>query len=629
VCGIFGYVQDGVRCENEPSLDVAIASLRHRGPDGEGTFVSRGGEVACGLAHTRLAIIDLSPSGHQPMSTPDARYTITYNGEIYNYRDVRAELEILGERFVSTSDTEVILLAFRRWGASSLQKLRGMFAFAIWDARDRCLFLARDRLGVKPLYYCHSSKSFVFASELRTLLAVGAAGRRLCESGLESYLTFGSVAEPQTMLRDVELLPAGCYAEIRGGDFIVRRFWEPPLRVEASVSFGDAAEEVREVLLKSVALRMIADVPVGIFLSGGMDSSAIVALASRASRRPLETFTMSFDEERFDEAPFAADVAKRFGCNHHVVAMSEARARAEIDEAMAALDQPSADGTNSYFVSKATRAAGQTVALSGIGGDEIFAGYATFRRFQMIMRAEAVLPRAATKILRAGSRLDGKGARAKLLRAAAVLDAGGDPYCTYVALREFFTRGERGRLLSLSSSASRGEPPEFFRRTSAWVRGPSSDVVAAYAVFELTNYLRNTLLRDTDAMGMAHGLEVREPLLDHVLVERLLSLSGSLKLSHRGNKPLLAAAVTELPRAVSRRRKLGFTLPFETWLRGPLRNWTAARLLGRRRERGILHPLEVERVWRDFLSDKGLVSWSHVWALVVLVDWCERHDVYV
>ncbi len=625
MCGIFGYVLPRSGKGDSPALETAVRLLKHRGPDGDGIYRDHAADPECGFAHTRLAIIDLSSSGRQPMSTDDGRYTITYNGEVYNYRDVARELEASGDAMRTGSDTEVILRAYARWGAEALPRLRGMFAFAIWDARDRRLFLARDRLGVKPLYYAPSSGGLLFASEVRALLATDRIDRKLDGRAVEDYLAFGSVREPRTLVRGISMLGAGCFTELHNGELRVRSYWEPPLRIDSARSERDAIEETRAVLSEAVALRLVSDVPVGGFLSGGMDSSAIVALAARASTSPVHTFTVTFDEAAYDESAFAREVAQRFGAEHHVVPLSSQRALGHIDDALAALDQPSADGTNTYFVAKAVRDAGLAVALSGIGGDEIFAGYPGFRRFARLRRYAWALRRVPGNRVR---RFRSSGVLPTGIRKGLALTAsGGDPFAIYATLRGMFLGEERSALLSQTDDTEL-EPSGFDGAIGRWLGAAGGDAIEAYGLFDLTNYLRNTLLRDTDVMGMAHALEIREPLLDHRLVELAMTLPGSMKLTRGLNKPLLARAVPELPSAASARPKMGFTLPLETWLRGPLRSWAEERLFSD--NRSVIGPLNADAVadlWRRFQRGPRHASFSRIWTVIALIQWCRLHAV--
>lgn len=628
MCGIYGYAGRDAELASPETLDKAIQALWHRGPDDRGTFRDENDAGVCGLAHTRLAIIDLSAGGHQPRTSADGRYTIVYNGEIYNHASLRRELEASGVVLTTSSDTEVLLEAYVRWGAECLSRLRGMFAFAVWDARDRSLFVARDRLGIKPLYYAERGGGIAFASEVRALLAAGAVPRRLSRPAISGYLAFGAVCGPGTILEGVRELPPGCTLELRGGRVTERRYWELPFDRRSSRAFADEALEVRPIVAEAVRLRLIADVPVGIFLSGGIDSSVVVALASGASGAPVHTFTVTFDEERLSEAPFADEVARRYGCKHQQVHLPASRAAGEIDAAIGALDQPSGDGANTYFVSKAAREAGLAVALSGLGGDELFAGYSYFRSFARalpISRALAGLPTPLRSGLDAMAQLTVTPTRARKL--AALLLARGRPDAAYAALRAMLTPDQRERLYGAGTAGAGAfvsMPDGLLERFAAG----DVDPINAYSVLELSNYLRNTLLRDADVMSMAHALEVRVPLLDHVLVEKVLRLPGALKLSDRENKPLLLAAAPGLPRRVSSRAKMGFNLPFDAWFRGPLRPWVEATLFDGASQRiGFLHRDALEALWRSFLAGERYVSHARIWALVALAGWCQKNRV--
>jgi asparagine synthase (glutamine-hydrolysing) len=631
VCGIFGYVTRDEGLDEQRVLDRALAALHHRGPDGRGTFRTSHGDERVGFAHTRLAIIDLSAGGHQPARTEDGRFTLVYNGEVYNYRELGAELGGLGDRFRSTSDTEVVLRAIARWGPAALGRLRGMFALAVWDAREGTLLLARDRVGVKPLYFVRGPQGFAFASEVRALLATGFAERRASPRAITSYLAQGAVAWPDAIIEGVRPVGAGRYVLLRRGDLVEHQHWQIPLADDRDASFEDEVRSVRPILEDAVRTELVADVPVGVFLSGGIDSSVVVALATRASATPVHTFTVTFDEERYSEAPYAAEVARRFGCDHHQVHLPARRAAEDFAGAIRALDQPSADGVNTYLVSKAAREAGLRVALSGLGGDEVFAGYSLFRTFgrlHALARAAARLPAKGRWALGLGEST----ARApvQLRKLSALLAGDGSAASTYATLRAMFTPAERRLLLSDDLAAHDREGgaammPDGLERLLA--DGKLSPV-NAYSALEITNYLRNTLLRDTDTMSMAHSLEVRVPLLDHVLLERVMRVPGGLKVCADDNKPLLTAAAGDLPASAVSRRKMGFTLPYEAWFKGPLRGWMEELLLGGAMRRlGFLRPEPVERLWRAFLKGDRSTTYARVWCVAALAGWCEANGV--
>jgi asparagine synthase (glutamine-hydrolysing) len=618
VCGIAGIIARGDQAL-APKLAMLVESLRHRGPDDSGTVVVDAGEWKIGLANTRLAIQDLSPAGHQPMSDPLTGNWLVFNGEIYNFVTLRTQLQALGYRFATGTDTEVILKAYAHWGTGCLARLRGMFAFALWNAHARQLFCARDRLGVKPFYYCERSSGLAFASEVRALLRAGVAGRQLSAEGVASYLALGAVVEPDTIVEGVRLLPAGHSLTWSDGAVRVQPFWSltdcfaaPKLEITPD----EASEHVRHLLSESVRLRLVSEAPAGIFLSGGIDSAALVALASERTSGSVKTVSVVFpDYADYSEHPFIRLVARRFHTEHSEVAVAGTEAIAEVAQAISALDQPSVDAVNTYVVSRQARAAGLTVALSGIGSDELFGGYASFRRYGKLRLLRRLLPQPLGSAIAVLTELNGANdQRRKLARwlEGRDLDDG-----AFGLLRELFGPADRGSLApDVRGWTASGWP--------AVLDGSDFDAVSA---FELGYYLRNVLLRDTDVMGMAHSLEIREPYLDHELVEFLARVPEALMVAKQVSKPLLAAAVGELlPEETVRRRKMGFTLPFDHWLRGPLRTMVEVTLLDSSCDGLLGHALDrqaVARLWKRFLG--GQASWVRPWALFVLVNWVEKN----
>ena len=415
MCGIFGIVARNARIP-DGVLERGTLSLAHRGPDDSGTIVVRDSaadSIEIGLGNRRLAILDLSPLGHQPMHDAETGNWIVYNGEIYNFRDVRDELEKAGTRFVSHSDTEVVLKAYAQWGEACLPKFRGMFAIALWDARRHRLLVARDPMGIKPLYYAQSGQYFVFASEVRSLLGTGLVRRRIDPAGLLNYLTFGSAYDPLTLVEGVRALPpghtltweAGVLHEDRIGIFWMNR--ETAGRSSngrSSALFAEnekqAAERLQPILEEAVRLQLVSDVPVGVFLSGGIDSSALVSILSRGGITP-STFSIVFREADFSEAQHSRAIAAKFHTDHHEINVSQTDVLAAIPDALCAMDLPTMDGINTFFVSRETRRAGVKVALSGLGGDEVFAGYSNFRTVPRMERFAQFWKHAARRDSRA------------------------------------------------------------------------------------------------------------------------------------------------------------------------------------------------------------------------------------
>lgn len=387
MCGIAGIVaQTKETALYEPAIRKMTDAIAHRGPDAEGIW----NDDHCFLGHRRLSIIDLSEAGRQPFFSPDGRYIMVYNGELYNYREIKLELQRVQQGsaslpyiFKTNTDTEVILAAYIRWGLDCLQRFNGMFAFAIWDKQEQKLVVVRDRMGIKPLYYQYKNGTLLFASEIRALIKSGLIERKLNPEALAEYVQYATVHAPNTILKDVNMLLPGHILEYNQGELTTKRYWNINnyTKTKQELSYKDTCRGVNQLLTSAVERRLIADVPFGAFLSGGIDSSAIVGLMSKVSSEKVRTFNVSFDESEFSEAVYARKIASKFNTEHHEIKLTPNDFLKQLPEALAAIDHPSGDGPNSYIVSKATRNAGITMALSGLGGDELFAGYDIFKRF--------------------------------------------------------------------------------------------------------------------------------------------------------------------------------------------------------------------------------------------------------
>jgi asparagine synthase (glutamine-hydrolysing) len=616
-------------------LERGTASLAHRGPDDSGTIVLRDSTFndEIGLGNRRLAILDLSPLGHQPMHDAESGNWIVFNGEIYNFRDVRLELEQAGISFVSHSDTEVVLKAYARWGAECLAKFRGMFALAIWDARLHRLFLARDPMGIKPLYYVQSGAYFLFASEVRTLLGTGLVRRRIDSAGLINYLTFGSAYDPLTLVEVVRAVPPGHTVRWEDGTLRLSSYWdlvdESSTRNSPTLSAKNekqAVEQLQSMLEESVQLQLVSDVPVGVFLSGGIDSSALVSILSR-SGVTASTFSIVFREADFSEAQHSRAIAAKFHSDHHEINVSQSDVLSVIPDALGAMDLPTMDGINSYFVSRETRRAGVKVALSGLGGDEVFAGYASFRtlpRIERWARPWKRVPRALRGSV--ASAFTAVSPTSDQNRKLAVLarSNGRIPH-PYFLTRMLFTPDQRDLLypnvdVGTANAAAASQ-------CEALQRARLLDPINRVSYLESRCYMLNTLLRDADVMSMSQGLEVRVPLIDHLLAKSVMALPGSWKVNGTPKKLLVEALAGSLPDEIVHRPKRGFTLPFEHWMRQELRPEIEP-VLGKKRLQdgplgGLLHSNHIEQVWKNFLD--GETSWSRPWSLYVLQRWCELH----
>lgn len=629
----------GGRTSGREAVGRMVGALRHRGPDGAGVeVVYQDGALGAVLSHTRLAVLDLSPAGTQPMHDPATGNWITFNGEVYNFRELRASLPEPPGGWRSRTDTEVVLQAYAAWGHDCLRRLRGMFAFALWDATRQKLLLARDRLGIKPLYYFASDDFFLFASEVRALLASGLVPRDLDLVALGQYLAYQCVPGPRTLVQGVRALPPGSWLGVGADGRVTQgRYWD--LLADAApearaASPATARQRVGELLREAVALHLVSDVPVGVFLSGGIDSTALAALVREAGQTP-RTFTVVFPQREYDESACARLAASRFGAEHAELRLDEAEALAWVPEALAAMDRPSGDGVNTYLVARAVRQAGIKVALSGLGGDELFGGYPSFVRlgrlapaFRLWGKAPAALRSAVARAVEALGRSSIPAAKA-----AAMLAGDGSLAALYPVTRQVLSLVQRRALLAPAVlEALNGAPDPYvalLRRCSsqpaAERSAPSALALLSYA--EARTYMHDLLLSDTDQMAMAHGLEARVPFLDHVLASYVVGLPDRLKRSSDTPKRLLVEALDGLlPEEVVRRRKHGFTLPFDVWMRGPLRAYCEVRLAPERLgARGLLRPDGLARLWQDYLARRPTVSWSRLWMLVALEEWLERN----
>ncbi len=605
MCGIAAAVGPG---DLAAAVEAMCEQMHARGPDGGGLVrIPRDGGAAV-LGNRRLAIIDPSPAGRQPMSDPARGTTISFNGMIYNFRELRDRLAGEGELFSSECDTEVVLKAYGRYGADCVRHLRGMFAFALWDRRRGELLLARDRLGIKPLYYHDDGLRLVCASQVKALLASGLVPARLSPAGLRTYLRYGAVSEPLTAIDGVRALPAGHRATYRDGRLELERYWEPPEPVEEAWVPEAGAWELRELLAESIRRHLVSDAPLGVFLSGGVDSTALAALAAREG--DVTTLTVVFDDPSLSEAAYARLVADRIGSHHIEVPLSAPELLSSLPEAFAAMDQPTFDGVNTYVISRAAHEAGLKVALSGLGADELFDGYGNGRRAVRLERVRALPGPAATAAGTMVGRVLG-GSRGD--KARAWLRGEIEPGASYELLRGLFGAREVSGLLRGAAGADGSERPDSI--------DVSGDVLGQVSALELTTYMRNVLLRDADAMGMACSLEVRVPYLDDPFVERALRLPGRIRCAPE--KALLVAATRDLlPAQVAVRRKHGFLLPIGGWLKNGLRAEVEAAL----REppeplASLLQTEAVGRVWESHLRDGG--RWLQPWALYALCRWVE------
>ena len=602
------------------------------------------------LAHRRLSILDLSDAADQPMTDPHGGQTVVFNGEIYNYLALRDQLAAAGEQFQSTGDTAVMLRLLALHGHEAVEKLRGMFALGLWDPARRELVLARDPLGIKPLYICRNpdtsrerSWSIIFASEVRAILASGLLGSpKLDSQAVASVVWNGFVIGPGTAVRGVESVAPGEVRvfDIGGNQKLARIFWSMP-----SSDGPPATEaELRQTLAESVRLHLASDVPLGVFLSGGIDSSAVANLAQRSHQHPVNTFTLAFEEPGYNEAHHARAVAQAIGTHHREVMLTEPAFVQSLHTAMDSLDQPTFDGLNSYYISRAVREAGLTVALVGTGGDELFGGYSSFRYVPKLREWAArtgwlpgAAKTAAARLLSQGiyrrRRAQGAvGAQTRWAKLPDMVRAGGDLVRLYQLAYALFLPDFQAELLNGSAGQSTlqsGLPPQMRELLQRETRRRSP--LAAVSILEQRCFLGERLLRDTDAASMAVSLETRLPLVDRVLVETVTRLPDAARYQPLGRKQLLRSIGLEgLDPQLFERPKSGFVMPFDTWIRRSLGSEMDATM----RDTALaakagLNGKAVARLWQAFQQGAPGMYWSRVWALFTLLRWCGRYGVWI
>ncbi len=638
MCGI-AAIAGSNRGWVEQALTCMTRDQRHRGPDDEGAeFYALGGDKAgatLGLGHRRLSIMDLSPLGHQPMVHPTTGDVIIFNGEIYNFEDLRSGLEKRGVTFRGHSDTEVLLHALVEWGPDALRELAGMFAFAFYRPRERKLLIARDPLGIKPLYVARSDKLLGLSSEVRPLVAAGVASQKPSRKALATLLAYGSVQEPLTFFEDVQMFPGGCYQWMKFDgdgtrhDEAVVRYWDFP-RVNRNITHDDAVERLKVKMARSVREHLIADVPVGCFLSSGIDSTVIAALAHESSAR-VATFTLGFlNQPDLSESDMARDSARSMGVAHHDIQITSENALDLTRRWMETLDQPSLDGLNTYIVSKAVRDAGIIVALSGLGGDELFGGYPAFtdvpKLYRLNARLQGFSPRVRGLVM--GALGLGKPAtvRAKLRD---IGNAGPDLLRLYLHRRR---ANSDETLQSLGLSAEELGLDATYQPFEAIARAGNDDEdhVAAISRYESQFFMGCMLLRDSDATSMQHSMEIRVPFLDRRVLDLAYSIPGDVRLPGRTpDKHLLRTAYSKYLRPeLLKQGKRGFTLPIRRWMLTSLRPMCEEGLISLKAT-GLVNERGVDAIWREFLANPEHRVWSHAFLLCVLGmylrrDWAAR-----
>jgi asparagine synthase (glutamine-hydrolysing) len=612
MCGINGILfksaQPNTQKEIIESMNQALA---HRGPDNDGVWH----DDYCFFGHRRLSIIDLSKASDQPMQSFDGRFVIVYNGELYNYRELKLELQRVSLQqdqkdvatyfFQTNSDTEVILAAYMRWGVECLKHFNGMYAFAIYDRDKKQLFIARDRMGVKPLYYNLSSEHIAFSSEIRSLLASNLIPRKL----------------------NLMLMP-GYYAMIEFGEnttVAMNQYWDLSKHnsiINKKTSYEQIKKSVLSLTERAVERRLVSDVPFGAFLSGGVDSSAVVALMSKTLNAPVNTYAITFKEDTFSEAPFSRMIAEKYKTNHHEIELSVNDFLHDLPNALSAIDHPSADGPNTYAVSKAVKQSGIKMALSGLGGDELFAGYQTFQNYFKIKNSTTlkVFPSGMKSFGASMMHAASKSAKTEKLKEISKISKY-NLQTIYPNIRKVYSEEGIQKLMAASyyrSSKIGAALKEITERNNFEIRAVSEA--------EIKTYMQNILLRDADQMSMAHALEVRLPFMDYALVEYILALPDEYKFLSSPKRLLIESMGDLLPEEIWKRKKMGFVLPYEKWMKQELKSFCDEKIQSLA-SRSFMNGENLIANWQEFLKGSKRINWSRIWQFVVLEHWMQANKI--
>jgi len=623
LCGIAGFTHKNRRAP-EGRIEKAVATLHHRGPDQQGAFSSE----AFSCCAARLKIIDLQ-CGNQPILENGGEWGIVFNGEIYNHLELRSELEPLGHRFSSHSDTETVLKAFLQWDMQSIARLRGMFAFAIWHQPSRRLVLARDRLGIKPLYYSRHGEDLYFGSELKALFVHPEIPRKLSLEGLDCYLALNYIPSPWTLIDGIVKLTPGAWLEWRDGEVSTGKYWDLPYGNLRDIAMEEATEELDRLMKESVREHMISDVPLGVWLSGGVDSTSILHYASQATSAQLKTFSISFRGRSFDETPYVHAAVKRYNTDHDEMDLNpKVELQAAIEEFAHYSDEPSADAgaLPVWFLSKLCKRK-TTVALSGEGADELFGGYLTYRADRMA-RTIRRFPRGMVSLALGAIRrwpvsdekmgFDYKATR--LLEGCLM-----PPEVAHAYWNGTFAKDDIDNLV-------RGPMPDSLAEILGQIRTlPTvNDDLAPYLWLDQKYYLADDILTKSDRMSMAHSVEVRPPFLDHRIVEFAASLPTSLKIQGAKQKVVLKRLMADkLPQTILHRKKTGFDIPAHEWLRGPLRNLLVETMRDGLREYGSFFQKErIEKLMERHFRREINVGY-HLWGFLILFLWMKKWQVAI
>jgi asparagine synthase (glutamine-hydrolysing) len=622
MCGINGIYQFSGLKINPNVIAKMNDTIIHRGPDAEGVYH----DDFVLLGHRRLSIIDVTSAANQPMTDSSNRFVIVFNGEIYNFNALKSQLSEY--QFKTHSDTEVVLAAYIKWGKQCVQHFDGMFAFAVWDKQNHSLFIARDRLGIKPLYYVLDNDKIIFSSAIKSILNSDLIDRKINQDALVDYLRFQTVHAPFTIVDELYMLEPGQYMFFNDDKQELKTYWHPTTHFKSVHDSKSQIEvEISDILSKSVEQRMIADVPFGAFLSGGIDSSIIVGLMAEKHNQKIDTFSVVFNENEFSEAKYARLIADKFKTNHHEINLSVDEFKDLIPTAMKFYDHPSGDGLNTYVVSKKTAEQGVKMALSGLGGDELFGGYPVFHQIPNLQSKKwlASFPNYARKYVGIINHII-KGDVASSKIREILKQEYFDTEFIYQFSRQSLLDDQIKRILNkrpLPKNKVFDLSHELIGyNTNGWQLPPLSRI----SVVEMMTYMQNTLLRDVDQMSMANSLEVRVPFLDHHLVEYVLGINDTVKNPDSYKKLLVDSFKNLLPSEIYNRPKMGFVLPYEKWMKGDLQAF-CKEYLNEIKNISYINAKSIDKLWSDFIKGSKRVGWSRIWHLVTLGHWIKENKI--
>lgn len=623
MCGINGIFKFSGQNYPKTIMQGMNQVIERRGPDAEGLYV----DEYIQLGHRRLSIIDPKEHSNQPLISNDGRYVLVFNGEIYNYKALRSKLS--NYVFKTDADTEVVLAAFIQYGERCVDHFNGMFAFAIWDKEEHKLFMARDRMGIKPLYYVLTDDQVIFSSSIKAILSTGLLDRKLSDRGLVDYLRYQSVHAPYTIIEGVFMLMPGqrfTVGEAHPPQFDY--YWKlTDQTVDSGRSVSEIQKGVREKLKASVAQRMMADVPFGAFLSGGIDSSIIVGLMAAEMDRKVDTFSVVFGEKELSEGTYSRMIAERFQTNHHEIELDPKAFLEMIPDALNQLDHPSGDGLNTYVVSRKTSEAGVKMALSGLGGDELFGGYSVFQQIPSLQEKKWLSSFAVNFRKTMGSAYHSfKGTIASSKMKGIMAAPNFDLEYVYPFYRQVLMDDQIEKMLkdkALPENAVMNQVHEMVGfNKPGWGLHPLSRI----SVAEMSTYMQNVLLRDTDQMSMASSLEVRVPFLDHTFVSYVLGIRDAIKNPTPPKQLLINSFKNLIPSEIYERPKMGFVLPYASWMKNELRGFCEEGL-NELKKNGYFREAELDALWKSFLNNNKRVTWSRIWPLVILGDWMKKNGI--